>query len=985
VERNVERKLASVLFVDLVGSTALVSMSDPEVVRRRVNRFFERVQHCVETHGGIVEKFAGDAVMAAFGIPLAHEDDAERATRAGLAILDAVHELELEARAGVESGEVVADDGDSTFATGEAVNLAARLQQAAESGQLYVGPAAHRLTAGRVEFEDVGPVEVKGRDEPIWAWRAVRALDGQPGPRRLDAPLVGREAELELLENTFSRAVRDRRAHVFTIFGEPGIGKSRLASEFLEGLEGATVLAGRCLPYGEGITYWPLAEMVKSAAGISDDEPVKDAVVKLRECCEDEAVADLLGLASGVLEAVESDHSQQEIAWAARAFAERLAQELPLVLVFEDIHWGEEPLLELIEHLAEWVRTTPLLILCLSRPELLELHSHWGGGRTRFTAIELEPLVPEESRALVAALLEEALPHGLEQALLDKTEGNPLFVEESIRMLAESGTEALSEFADRIPDTVQALIAARIDRLPLEEKLLLQRASVIGRVFWAGAVGALSPELENAEAVLDQLLWRDLITPEARSTITGETAYRFKHVLIREVAYAGLSKSGRADHHARFAAWLEERSVGELFEIRAFHLDQAVGLLAELDGSAPQELTREAAAALEEAGRRALAREANRSARKLFLRSQELEPTLERRYQAAKAAWHLSDLPAVSVEMDEVCRAAEAAGDPRIQGSALTALAEVAILRDADLPRAQQLAERALAVLGEEQAAARYRALSVRGTIAWYHGRLDHYERLACEARELAQHIGRKDLESEATADLASAFLSRLELDEAQPLVDQAIALAEEDGGVVSRGLAYRFSGILHLERRELDEAEAALEEARTLLSEAGAAWAIARTLNFAAWTAWWKGDTSRAERLFRESIRILKPMEDRATLCESQRGLAQLLAEQGRLRDAERFALQARETVGPQDVTSLATTTMALGVVLAAQGRDEEAEGLLREALKPLAATDHHRVELEVLGTLAQFLRDRGRDEDAAALDPRLAELRPSSTARIA
>src|SRR5947207_2600115 len=314
-----ERKLATVLFVDLVDSTSLVTGADPEVVRTRVQTFFDRVSHCVITHGGIVEKFAGDAVMAAFGIPQAHEDDAERAVRAGLAILDAVEELGLQARVGVESGEVVADDAEATFATGEAVTLAARLEQAAEPGQLVLGPGAHRLTLGRIEVEELGPVELKGLDEPLWAWRAIGT--SQPGgvrPRTLQAPLVGRDSELELLSNTYDRALRDRRAHLFTIYGEPGVGKSRLASEFVEGLEGATVLPGRSLPYGEGVTYWPLAEMVKCAAGIADDDPLDVAIEKLREFCEDEAVADLLGLASGVLEAVQAEASQQEIAWAAR-------------------------------------------------------------------------------------------------------------------------------------------------------------------------------------------------------------------------------------------------------------------------------------------------------------------------------------------------------------------------------------------------------------------------------------------------------------------------------------------------------------------------------------------------------------------------------------------------------------------------------------------------------------------------------------------
>jgi class 3 adenylate cyclase len=307
----VERKLATVLFVDLVSSTSFVSGSDPEVVRRRVSQFFEQVSRCIVTHGGIVEKFAGDAVMAAFGVPLAHEDDAERAIRAGLATLERVRDLGLQARIGIESGEVVTeDDAESTFATGEAVNLAARLQQEAEAGEIIVGPGAARLVRGRIELDEVGPLELRGWQKPVTAYRVVCASEPGAPVGGISSPLVGRESELELLENTFARTVRDRRASLFTLYGDPGVGKSRLAREFVAGLEGATVLMGRCLPYGEGVTYWPLAEMVKASAGIADDDPLDEAQRKLRACCEDEAVADLLGLAVGVLEAVEGERSR---------------------------------------------------------------------------------------------------------------------------------------------------------------------------------------------------------------------------------------------------------------------------------------------------------------------------------------------------------------------------------------------------------------------------------------------------------------------------------------------------------------------------------------------------------------------------------------------------------------------------------------------------------------------------------------------------
>ena len=547
-----ERKLATVLFVDLVGSTELVAARDPEIVRRRVNSFFEHVSHCIATHGGIVEKFAGDAVMAAFGVPQAHEDDAERAIRAAAAILDWVHGLGLEARIGVEAGEIVADERDSTFATGEAVNVAARLQQLAQPGEILIGPFARRLTIGAVETEEVGPVELKGFGEPLIAWRLVQLLETDGRVLSVAASFIGREYELELLENTLARVIHSNRAHLFTIYGEPGVGKSRLAREFIEGVENASVLVGRSLPYGEGVTYWPLAEMVKVAAGITDDDPVQEAISKLRAACGDDAVADLLALAVGVLEGIEAERSQQEIAWAAREWAAELADARPLILVFEDVHWAEEPLLELIEHLAERVKDSPLMILCLARPELLDIRPGWGGGRLRAAAIELEPLGPEESEELLDALLaDRELSTSERKTLLEKTEGNPLFVEETTRMLLEGGTAA-----KRIPDTLQAMIAARIDRLPRSEKRLLQRAAVIGRIFWEGAVAQLLPDVDDLEPVLDDLLLRDFVTRESRSSISGERAYRFKHVLIRDVAYAGLAKAARAELHQQVADWL---------------------------------------------------------------------------------------------------------------------------------------------------------------------------------------------------------------------------------------------------------------------------------------------------------------------------------------------------------------------------------------------------------------------------------------------
>ena len=968
-----ERKLLTILFVDLVDSTSLVTSSDPEVVRRRVGGFFDQVRGSIATHDGTVGRYAGDAIMAAFGIPVTHEDDAERAVRSGLTILETVRELGLQARIGIEAGEVLTDEDDITFATGGAVNVAVRLQETAAPGELLLGPAAHRLTLGRVEAEELGPVELKGIEQPVWAWRAVCAVDGAP-PRRPAVPFVGREAELELLANTNARLVRDHRAHLFTVYGEPGVGKSRLAREFLDGVEGATVLMGRCLPYGEGITYWPLAEMVKAAAGIADDDPVKNAVDKLRATCEDEAVADLLGLASGVLEAVEAERSRQEIAWAVREWVEKLAQAQPVALVFEDIHWAEDPLLELIEHLAAKVRGAPLLLLCLARPELLENRTGWGGGSMRATSIELDPFDAVETNALVDALLAgKELAAAARALLLEKTGGNPLFLEETIHMMLEEDGDGTIE---RIPDTVQALIAARIDRLPFGEKALLQRAAVIGRVFWPAAVAHLSGEVSDVQAAIEDLLRRQMVVRDLRSSITGENAYRFKHVLIREVAYGGLSKSARAELHTRFAGWLAERAGGELLEIRAYHLDQACLLHAELDGAPPTELAREAAAALEEAGKRALARDAHRPARRLFLRAVELEPTLPRRYRAARAAWRLTDFPTVRREMEEVLEGARQAGDLAIEGRALTALSEVAVMLEGDVERARTLIEGALLLL-EDDDLGRFEALHALEHVEWSLGDLAAQERITREALEIAQRRGWKAHESEAVNDLANAYMAQLRMDEAQQYVERSLALADESGRIVARGLALRFRGQLHLQKGELDGAESSLEQSRTLLDEAGAAWSLARTLEMLGWVAWRRADVAAAEQHFREAIRVLKPLEDRAVLCEVQRGLAQLLIELGRLGEAERLALAARETVGPHDRISTATTTMALGLVRAAQDRDREAEELLTAAVAVVAETDFRRTELEALEALAGFLGDRGRDEDAARYERRIAELR--------
>jgi class 3 adenylate cyclase/tetratricopeptide (TPR) repeat protein len=975
----VERKLATAMFVDLVGSTALVQTHDPEVARRRVTDFFQRAKAHIDTYGGTVEKFAGDAVLAVFGVPAAHEDDAERAVRAAVAIVES-GDGELPVRIGIEAGEVVVEDGDSTFATGEAINVAARLQQSAEPGEILIGPTASGLAAG-VVTEPLGDRSLKGFAEGLAVRRVVCTERPTGRPLNVVAPYVGREEELELLENALARALRDRRAQLVTIFGDPGIGKSRLAREFFAGLERTTVLTGRSLPFGEGLAYRPLAEMVQAAAGISPDDSPEEAFEKLREACSSDAVADLLGLASGVLDTVSGGRRAQEIAWAAQEWAVSLAEAQPLVLGFEDIHWAEEPLLDLVEHLADRIDDAPVLIVCLARPELLESRPGWGGGRRRSISIDLGPLPEAEAEILVDSLAADGVLHGdLRQALLDKTEGNPLFVEETVRMLAERREGG----AVRIPDTVQALIASRIDRLPPDSRSVVRHGALVGRVFWRGAVADLDPALD-VDAALTDLVERQLLGREPISTIAGDTAFRFRHVLIRDVAYGGLAKGERARLHRTFAGWLRARSADELVEAQAHHLERAASLAAELDGHIPSDLRAEAADALERAGCRALDREANRTARRLLLRAIELEPSLERRLHAARAAWRLWELPAAFAEMEGVRELAREAGDRRVEGLALTQLAEIVLNRNADVPTARRLGLEALELLTDAPGDARYEALTLLSSVGRWEGDMGSVERFAREKLEIARGAARLDLEALALAELASTHNARLEISKAEEVLDAASTLAEASGSLSAQALVTRVRASALLRRGRFDEAAATFRAAHDLFDEIGAVPDAARMRQLEGVAVWRRGDVERAEQLVRDAVRTLLTVQERGTIVEAQRTLAEIVLAQGHVEEAERWALSAVETVGMQDMLSRSNVRMVLGLVRAAQGRDDEAELLLREGLDMLAETDYRNAEPEPLAALAEFLRTRGREAEAAEFEERLAELlEPEGAARI-
>jgi class 3 adenylate cyclase/tetratricopeptide (TPR) repeat protein len=938
-----ERKVATVMFVDLVDSSELVAAADPEVVRQRVNRYFEQVSRCIESHGGTVEKFAGDAVMAAFGVPLAHEDDAERALRAALEIVAGIEALGLAVRVGVESGEVVVESAASTFATGEAVNLAARLQQAAQPGQILLGPGARRLAARAVEVENAGPIEVKGRPEPLWSWRAIRVHDPL---RVVAAPFVGREGELELLENSLARAVRDRRVQLVTVFGDPGLGKTRLVSEFIESVERVTTLSGRTLPYGEGVTYWPLASMIKASAGITDDDPANDAFEKLRLSCESEAVADLLAVALGVLGAAEGERTPEQLTWATLRWAEQLADVQPLVLVFEDVHWAEEPLLELIEHVARSLRNAPLLIIAVARPELLDTRPSWGGGIRSAFAIDLAPLNARESEELADALLSKSnVPPSQRALVLERAEGNPLFLEEIARVLGdEDGLE-------RIPDTVQALIAARIDRLDADEKRLLQSAALVGRVFWRGALDRLAPDLEVG-SLLDGLLAREFVVPEERSTISGDRAFRFKHVLIRDVAYSGMSKAQRAEEHQVFAQWVDERAHDEFAEIRAHHLDQAAELLNELDGAVSKELATEAATALDEAGRRALRRGAFVVARRTLLRAAALESTPERRYLAAHAAWRLSDVPTVRDEAEGALADARAAGMRDVEGRSLVLLADLALHADSDVARAHDLADEALAILPPDELAGLYDAHSLISTIFWWRGEAAGAKRHGEAMLELAHQAGRPELESLALTQVAGVEGVQGHAAESLKLLERATELAEKSGSREATAFALAIRGRRGVEVG-LEQAETDLRAALEIFAETGAAgrhgWALANLGDIYRR----RGELGRAEQTLRDAVRRLRTTHEQGYLVEAERQLAETLVQQGKPAEAERLVGEAQRRVGRGDVWTRASILHALGVVRAAQGRNDEAESAFEDALEIIEPTMYAILTSEVRASL--------------------------------
>ncbi|MEP7224713.1 MAG: AAA family ATPase, partial [Actinomycetota bacterium] len=563
----------TVVFADLVGFTARAEQLDPEDVEAILRPYHERLRGELERFGGTVEKFIGDAVMALFGAPVAHEDDPERAVRAALAIRDWAREEDaVQVRIAVNTGEALINldarpEAGEGMAAGDVVNTTARLQSAAPVNGVLVGETTYRATSQVIEFRELDPVEAKGKVEPLSVWEAVepRARVGTEVVSAV-AALVGRSRELDQLLDSFERAGQESSPQLVTLVGVPGIGKSRLVLELSTILDARPDLVywrhGRSLPYGEGVTFWALSEIVKAQAGILESDSADEASDKLAEMLAEIVQPAEVGWLETKLRplvglSAETDvggdlRTESFAAW--RSFFEALAARRPLVLVFEDVHWADDDLLDFVDELADWVEGVPLLVLCTARPELLDRRPGWGGGKRNALTISLSPLGDDDTARLIAGLLDRAvLDADTQAALLARAGGNPLYAEQFVRMAAERGA------TDRnLPETVQGIIAARLDLLSAEEKSILQDAAVLGKVFWAGALeatgGARRVEVEER---LRSLARKEFVRREQRSAIADETQYAFGHIVVRDVAYGQIPRASRAEKHRLVAEWIE--------------------------------------------------------------------------------------------------------------------------------------------------------------------------------------------------------------------------------------------------------------------------------------------------------------------------------------------------------------------------------------------------------------------------------------------
>ena len=759
-----ERKTVTVVFVDLVGFTAQAERLDPEDVRGVLSPYHARMRAELERRGGTVEKFIGDAVMAVFGAPVAHEDDPERAVRAALAIRDWSAEQEhLQVRVAVNTGEALVDVGARAaegegMVAGDVVNTAARMQAAAPVDGVLVGETTYWATRDAIRYREAAPVQAKGKVEPVPAWEAVEAIARYGVDVAEHAtPLVGRERELDFLRSILGRVRAERSAQLVTLVGVPGIGKSRLVGELLQIADGEPELItwrqGHCLPYGESVTFWALGEIVKAQAAIEETDAPAEAERKLNDAVArlvpEESEARWLVAELRALVGLSGDGSQgagAEGATAAwRRFLEAIAERGPAVLVFEDLHWADDGLLDFLDDVVDWLRSVPLLIVGTARPELLERRPAWGGGKANATTISLQPLGDDDISRLIAGLLEQPVqPADEQRVLLEQAGGNPLFAEQYVRMLTERGT------AGETPESVQGVIAARLDALPRREKELLQEAAVLGKLFWLGGVAsALRADEADAERLLRSLERKDFVRRERHSTVAGNEQYSFQHVLLRDVAYGQIPRRARAEKHRRAAEWIEGLGrPDDHAELLAHHYTQALELSRAAGVEDDSSLVERTRVALRVAGERALALFAYGAAAEFFADALALSSPDDRDRPRLLVARARALTPLAGSGLDLVLEALDAfraLGDGEGIAEAATLAAQYSWSQGDRTAVDRYMAEALDAVADQPESRVRAAALRVQTGLLMLAGRFEEAILLGAEALPLIEALGMEE------------------------------------------------------------------------------------------------------------------------------------------------------------------------------------------------------------------------------------------------
>jgi predicted ATPase/class 3 adenylate cyclase len=1008
------RKTVSIVFSDLKGSTNLGEALDSEALREVMNRYFEEMRAALLRHGGTIEKYIGDAVMAVFGLPTLHEDDALRAVRAAADMqrrladlndeLERVWGVRLTNRTGVNTGEVVAGDPTTgqRLVTGDAVNVAARLEQAAPAMEVLLGDLTYQLVRDAVEVEEVEPLELKGKSERVPAYRLISVSEtGEGVARRTDSPMVGRESELGSLLSSFEEAIDARTARLVTVIGEAGVGKSRLHEEFMRIVgERAQILRGRCLSYGEGITFWPLLGPTRQAGGISDDDPPNVAVAKLNALV-DEGSEDVARRVAAAIGLSNDPFPIEELFWGIRKFVEVLARKRPLILLFDDIHWAEPTFLDLLEDLLDSLEDAPVLLLGPARHELLEERPNWAE-RPDATRIILEPLSEADSEQIVQGLLgEAALDSEVKRRIVDAAEGNPLFVEQMLSMLVDSdalrledgryvATEALAELS--VPPTINALLSARLDRLAAEERAVIEPASVIGVLFACAAVQDLAPETITGQVPsrLASLATKQFVRDAPEMV---DKHYRFSHVLIRDAAYNGLLKRARATFHEQFVEWADRfnRERGretEFEEILGYHLEQAHRYLSELGPLDYHglELGRRAAQRLTSAGRRAFTRGDMPAAANLFRRVAAILPDddlqrLELLPDLAEAYLHTGDYAAEEEVLDEAIERAVAIGQDGIEARARL----VRVLMRLHTGQAENWSdeverESASAIAVFERIADHAglaRAWQMRG---YEHANACRYAEAATtfsRALDHARIAGDAKLEARCATVYALVLVyGPMPAREAIERCEEIVTQVEND----RQAQATILSCLAHLEGMlgQFERARTHHARARALLEDLGLLGSAASMTLQTGRVERLAGDIGTAEAEFRRGYDRLGELGERYYRSTIASLLAGVLYEEGRFEDAEQFRLIAAELAAADDIATQALIRALHAKLEARRGEWDNAEALVDDALALLSTTDFTSQQVEALLDRAEIMILSGRDGAArAALEDaiRLAE----------